>query len=100
MLMMNSDMFNNFLSTVYDTFYLTVHHELIFSPQFIYSRFNLIFGFTVSDMVPYLKSVISTMLPLLCLVKQGDMKWIFAYGKQILLLNFCAYYYYCHYFKA
>lgn len=35
-------------------------------------------------MVPYLKSVISTMLPLLCLVKQGDMKWIFAYGKQLI----------------
>lgn len=38
-----------------------------------------------SQMVPYLKSVISTVLPLLCLVKQGDMKWIFAYA----LARFC-----------
>ncbi|KFM63051.1 HEAT repeat-containing protein 7A, partial [Stegodyphus mimosarum] len=39
----------------------------------------------VFGMVPFLKAVLGTMLPLLCMVKQENMKWIFAHA----LAKFC-----------
>lgn len=50
---------------------------------------SCVFGFPVYGMVPFLNAILGTMLPMLSVAKQDNMKWVFSSGKHFYLLSIC-----------
>lgn len=49
----------------------------------LYSSCSLVYG-----MVPFLNAILGTMLPMLSMAKQDNMKWVFSSGKKLHDVHF------------
>lgn len=74
--------------SVYLPFHLTTLFQFLsnpilldFTPVKSYYFLNDLCLFAVYGMVPFLSAILGTMLPMLGLAKQDNMKWVFSSGK-------------------
>lgn len=60
-------------------------------PLMLCSSCSLVYG-----MVPFLNAILGTMLPMLCMAKQDNMKWVFSSGKKLHNVYFELWYFSNH----